>query len=551
MKMIPPVVAETTDSPAERKLFPIFERTELDKNAVCLHSVDLPDHEYKRMSEIDFVVLSRAGLLVCEVKGGRVTREPSGMWTFTNRHGEANSKPEGPFKQAGSAMWSLRSDLKQRVDKAIFDQISFGSCVILPDCEFRDDSVDSPADLVIDKGEIAGSRDLAAPLGRLLRHWQEKNRLPDMSAEALDRARHAIRGTFDPVPSLALRARGIGADLQVLTEEQYAGLDWVEETDRLLVSGGAGTGKTLLALEMARRDALRGRTVLLTCHSPLLARFLKARAPAGVQVASLEEAVRIVQQRDAGFDVVVVDEAQDVFTLEGIAILDSLVVGGLEEGTWRCFYDLNNQAGLFGEFDPEAFGLLSGTQAHTVALRRSRNCRNTKPIVLQTQSVTGADLGVPMAGDGPSVTFEKPADADEEARMLAVELERLAAADVASGSITILTGSRPAPSPVDSLDPAIRKRMLKLDAAVAEAWPVDRITVTAIEDFKGMENDFVLVCGLSGIDKDRIDRARLYVAMSRARIGLWMAIPAELSERFDALRRENMERALAAGKAEA
>lgn len=546
MKMIPPVVAATTDSPAERKLFPVFERTELDKNAVCLHSIDLPDHEYKRMSEIDFVVLTRAGLLVCEVKGGLVTRELNGMWTFTNRHGEANTKPEGPFKQAGSAMWSLHADLKKRLDKAIFDQISFGWCVILPDCEFRDDSVDSPAELLIDRGEIAGARELAGPLARLLGRWQKKNRLPDMSAEALDRTRNAIRGAFDPVSSLATRARGIGADLQTLTEEQYAGLDWVEETDRLLISGGAGTGKTLLALEMARRDALRGRTVLLTCHSPLLARFLSARAPADVKVASLDEAGRIMQERNAGFDVVIVDEAQDVFTLEGVAILDSLVAGGIEEGTWRCFYDLNNQAGLFGEFDPDAFGLLSGTQAHTVALRR--NCRNTKPIVLQTQSVTGADLGVPMAGDGPSVTFVKPADVQEETRMLAAELERLATADVASGSITILTGSGSAPSPADALDPAIRKRMLKLDAAVAGAWPVDRITVTAIEEFKGMENDFVLVCGLSGIDESRIDRARLYVAMSRARIGLWMAIPADLSGRFDALRRENMERALAAGK---
>ena len=544
MKMIPPVVAATTDSPAERKLFPIFERTELDKNAVCLHSIDLPDHEYKRMSEIDFVVLSRAGLLVCEVKGGRVTREPNGMWTFTNRHGEANTKPEGPFKQAGSAMWSLQADLKKRLDKAIFDQISFGWCVVLPDCEFRDDSVDSPAELLVDAGEIAGARELTRPLERLLLRWQKRNRLPDMSPEALDRTRNAIRGRFDPVPSLALRARGIGADLQTLTEEQYTGLDWVEDTDRLLVSGGAGTGKTLLALEMARRDALRGRTVLLTCHSPLLARFLKARAPADVEVASLEEAVCIRQDRAAGFEVVVVDEAQDVFSLDGVAILDTLVDGGLEGGKWRCFYDLNNQAGLFGEFDPDAYGLLSGTQVHSVALRR--NCRNTKPIVIQTQSVTGADLGVPMAGDGPSVSFVKPTDDEDETRMLTVELKRLADADVAAGSITILTGIGSAPSPVDALDPDLRKRILKLDDAVAEAWPVSRITAAAIEDFKGMENDFVLVCGLTGIDGSRIDRARLYVAMSRARIGLWMAIPADLGERFDELRRENLNRVLAA-----
>ena len=44
--------------------------------------------------------------------------------------------------------------------------------------------------------------------------------------------------------------------------------------------------------------------------------------------------------------------------------------------------------------------------------------------------------------------------------------------------------------------------------------------------FKGLENDFILVCGLTGLDETQLDRARIYVAMSRARVGLWVAVPA-------------------------
>ena len=69
MRMVPPIVFDSTKSPAERRVFEKLERTELDKQACALHSVNLPRHVYKKMGEIDFVVLSRSGLLVCEVKG--------------------------------------------------------------------------------------------------------------------------------------------------------------------------------------------------------------------------------------------------------------------------------------------------------------------------------------------------------------------------------------------------------------------------------------------------------------------------------------------------
>jgi len=270
MKMIPPVVAETTNSPAERTIFKLLERTQLDRNAVALHSIDLPRHVYKRMGEIDFLVLSRAGLLVCEVKGGLVHRSDDGLWHYTNRYGESNSKAEGPYRQAGSAMWSLHNDLRERLDRRIFEQISFGYCVMLLDSELRSDSVDSPRDLTLDASDFAEARELSTPLRVLLARWQERNKTGDMSPEALDRIRNAIRGSFDLVPSLGTRSRTISTQLESLTEEQYEGLDWVETSPRLLLAGGAGTGKTLLALEIARREALRGSNVLLTCQSPVM-----------------------------------------------------------------------------------------------------------------------------------------------------------------------------------------------------------------------------------------------------------------------------------------
>src|SRR5262249_14864407 len=55
-----------------------------------------------------------------------------------------------------------------------------------------------------------------------------------------------------------------------LTEEQYQVLDLLSGNARCLFEGAAGTGKTLLALEFARRCAKRGDRVLLICFNRLL-----------------------------------------------------------------------------------------------------------------------------------------------------------------------------------------------------------------------------------------------------------------------------------------
>src|SRR3954451_25372512 len=55
-----------------------------------------------------------------------------------------------------------------------------------------------------------------------------------------------------------------------LTESQYSVLEGLDGNQRVCVLGGAGTGKTLLAMEQARRLAAQGHRVLLTCfNAPL------------------------------------------------------------------------------------------------------------------------------------------------------------------------------------------------------------------------------------------------------------------------------------------
>jgi Rad3-related DNA helicase len=93
-----------------------------------------------------------------------------------------------------------------------------------------------------------------------------------------------------------------------LTKEQYRVLDLLRDNPRIICQGGAGTGKTFIALEFARRQALGGKKVLITAHSKVLTAFI------ATQVSLEDVVVRDLGSlsRDSKFDVVIVDEGPDL-----------------------------------------------------------------------------------------------------------------------------------------------------------------------------------------------------------------------------------------------
>src|SRR6185295_7284317 len=60
-----------------------------------------------------------------------------------------------------------------------------------------------------------------------------------------------------------------------LTPEQAYALDMLRRLPRAAVSGAAGSGKTLLAIEIARHCARNGRRTLLTCLNKRLGQYLR------------------------------------------------------------------------------------------------------------------------------------------------------------------------------------------------------------------------------------------------------------------------------------
>ncbi len=116
---------------------------------------------------------------------------------------------------------------------------------------------------------VYDDRDLAQPISayleRVANHWRNDSELNDggRTPETLTPAErsqivHELAPDFDLVPSLRARISEVDEELVRLTERQKELLDGLVDEPRVVVKGGAGTGKTLLACEEAIRLARRG-----------------------------------------------------------------------------------------------------------------------------------------------------------------------------------------------------------------------------------------------------------------------------------------------------
>lgn len=519
VRIIPGEISVHVKSTAERRVFAQLKALS-DPNGIALHSVNLPEHAYKRVGEVDFVIVTSDVLLVVEVKGGPLSQR-DGMWHVGGRYTPLTIKAEGPFDQARSGMFELEKELKQVLGASRMARVATGFLVITTDIDLPPSTEYAP-ETYLGATRWNRGRGLAEALERARRYWRMRNSHADrqIPASLRDEIVKAIRPQFERVPTLATRVNELDARFELLTTEEMAFFDRFSDNARIRCEGGAGSGKTFLAAEAARRRASEKR-VLLTCESPLLANFLESRL--GLPNITVLPFGRLVDNIAEPYDLLIVDEAQDLMSFECLDVLDRLLKDGLEDGRWVFMMDPNNQRLKSSNFDPDAYGHLASI-SQTV-LRLPHNCRNTEQIVRQTQMHTAADLGIAMAGNGVPVIFCSVHDKADEAAKLDGYLNGLLAEDVHPRDVTIVS--------IDGTwDTTAARRSARFGRIVRLANLIgvdplpDRISWASVDEVKGLENRFVCIVDLDEQSLEgRLDA--LYVAMTRPRAALWIACQPE------------------------
>ena len=250
-----------TKSEAEKKVYDAL-KTSLLEGWHAWHSLKIRTKTKGEFSEADFIIAdpNRPSILVIEVKGGQLEQK-DGLWL-------QNSTPlkVPPLEQA---FW-FRTQLIECFKENIVKPPTIGLAACFPDTFFSQQPTQN--DL---RGLIIGGQDLhylseifddimrcAVPDPRPVKgHWI--------------RALHEFWGeTWVPKLRLGDKIR-LDQDHRIqLDNEQLQRLDEIEENDRVLIRGAAGTGKTLLARETAIRQAAKGRRVLLLCFTDALSHWL-------------------------------------------------------------------------------------------------------------------------------------------------------------------------------------------------------------------------------------------------------------------------------------
>lgn len=237
------------------------------------------EEEQAKDGETDFLVCHPDyGYLCIEVKGGGVGFDAaSGEWFSVDRHQQKHAI-NNPIGQTLRAKYSIRSKLNEhpRWRDLSLGNVLRGHAVFFPDV--GDTNVlsrpDMPSELI---GSAKTLQEPKAWIDSAFAYWgNDAGSFTPIGRRGIDVVREVFARSFAVAPLVASRLAEQEARRLVLTKEQMRVLDCLRSHRRVAVSGGAGTGKTVLALEKARHLASEGFKTLLTCYNRQLADHLSS-----------------------------------------------------------------------------------------------------------------------------------------------------------------------------------------------------------------------------------------------------------------------------------
>jgi hypothetical protein len=512
--------------------------------------------------ESDFVLLHPKCRLVLEVKGGGIECI-EGVWSTTNKTGKYEITP--PFHQARFNSFDIYNYLKDQFGSDSLGYKSlFGYAIILPDVDLEVPTIEGDPRRIIGKTELEATSMLDIVERQIAVSAQMyKDKFPDqdepllMTPELIAQVIQLLRPDLRLIPSLS--SDEMDKQLLKLSAEQMRSLNMMDRNPRLRVTGGPGSGKTLLAFETCRRELkarLDSRIGLMSFNRHLgafLADVAKGEGLSSVDAASFyshcdslignagDQTVtdpNYFRQRvtdalaaarslpeDRKFALLVVDEGQD-FRDDGdkLALMDALLKGGLSKGRWRWFEDLDQLLSPAPDLPPSGghLELLQALEAGAEALM-VHNWRNTDQIGRAVAKVIGRTDVETSGIPGPAVV-SAPYPAGRELELLNVVLAK-----------HVL----PKHLPKDIVVLSMRGAGKESYAGTAElgglkAVPYDptkpyeegTLRTSTVFKFKGMESHVIVLTDLDKLDSPR-DRRRAYVGMSRAKYSLYLLGGAE------------------------
>jgi hypothetical protein len=257
-------------------------RDRLPADFMVIHSANWIYRDAKgrlNEGEADFTIISpQGGILAVEVKGGGVSFDAGiGAWHSVDRNGRRNAIKD-PFRQASKERHALLDQITGPPTWRQWEgrRFTIGHAVMLPDILDRMPLIgaDRQRELI---GVHRDVENVAQWFDRAICFWRQPND-DVLGVKGLRLIKEILCGSINVRPLLGAAIDDLERQRVRLTANQAKVFRIIGGRRRAVVSGGAGTAKTLLAVERARSLARSGLEVLLLCYNRPLADWLAVGA---------------------------------------------------------------------------------------------------------------------------------------------------------------------------------------------------------------------------------------------------------------------------------
>jgi len=480
------------------------------------------------LGEIDFILVAPGGLLVIEVKGGELTVE-GGAWLRKDGWGHHALK-ESPLVQARRNMFALVKTL-QNSRRFYNKKLMTGYAVVLPHTPAWHQQVNPgfPRQLFVFSEEV--NQRIVERLQAILGFWAQTWGFQEiLSGDDMK----AVISVFAPTvqlrrPQWRKTLEAFQTQVLELTESQFDLLRSLSRNRKAVITGGAGTGKTLLAMEKARQSARQGHRTLFTCANRLLARHVREQLAGmeNLEVMNFHE-LCYTWGRRAGIENLTdpdgperhqlpqayYDEVLPGALVDAAAVVshhyDAIIVDEAQEMTdlfWTalqfCFAD-EEQAIFYIFFDPDQsiWNLKERLPFEEPCFWLTKNLRNSVDIFQRIKPLCGDAEYEPGCTERGRFRIVLPGGASGDlAEELAPLLEELVGEEkIPLRDITILTGRSRNRSQLAAVE---RVGRYPLTRELQDAG--EKILFSSIRQFRGMESPVVILVELDYI----VDLAKL------------------------------------------
>ena|SRR5690554_41249 len=547
MRLIPAQHNEDTP-PGEKLVFNLFSQSNSDW--VVFHSLDIAPfsgQQYRiRRREIDFIVIiPDVGILCIEVKSHKNITFDGFCW-------QPDSIKTSPFSQSSSAAATFFTALKSYWSEA--KKIPVVSCCIFPNASFE----------LMPNVQVHNCELMDARTFRSLKNADEfTKKLQEMAITSISNASNLFAmptplsnkeisrliKLCQPFSTVKQTAREEIDFLEfrnetLLIEQQKVVLQLFKLNSKVIVNGGAGTGKTLLSIMLAKELSQSNIKIGVLCFNKLVGAWLKNHFfdhDNNCVVGSINSAlisyckidiphnpdhlfwssvplqiVNFFTENPAKkFDVLIIDEAQDILGNDDwLNCLGHMLEGGFQGGKYLFLGDFENQL-FFNKKNLQTNLELFELEYTPTKWLLSENCRNYEEVgenAIRLAGMMESPYSNYLKKQKPSIslyeinTYHVP---QKQLDAISLIIKDLKSHGYKSSEITLLSFKPLKQSSIKVGDLVCGSKVKRSEINT------DNLVLESIYNYKGMENKIIIYFDIDVVNTEAC-RDLMYTGITRA-----------------------------------